>query len=171
MAGTRRPLVVSLLLLAAAVLLQTTLLPYVAIRGVKPDLVLIILVFVSIRKGAMTGQVSGFAAGLVEDFLSLSPLGFHAFFRTCIGFFYGLTAGNIFIDPILMPPVLVIIATLFKGLVSSLLTAIFALPAIGFAAFHGPFWIELGYTAVLAPFCFAALGLFKALRPKDKDEV
>ena len=88
MADNRKPLIVSLLLLGAAVLLQTTLLPFVAIRGVKPDLALIILVFVSIRKGAMTGQISGFAAGIMEDFLSLSPLGFHAFFRTCVGFFF-----------------------------------------------------------------------------------
>jgi rod shape-determining protein MreD len=171
MSGSRKPLIVSLLLLGAAVLLQTTLLPFVAVRGVKPDLVLVILVFVSIRKGAMTGQVSGFLSGLAEDFLSLSPLGFHALIRTCMGFFYGLTAGNIFVDPILIPPVLVVIATLFKGLASSILIALFSLPAAGFAAFAGPFWIELGYNALLAPFFFAALGLFKALRPKDKDEI
>jgi rod shape-determining protein MreD len=171
MADNRKPLIVSLLLLGAAVLLQTTLLPFVAIRGVKPDLALIILVFVSIRKGAMTGQISGFAAGIMEDFLSLSPLGFHAFFRTCIGFFYGLTAGNIFVDPILMPLVLVVIATLFKGLVTSVLIALFSLAAAGFSSFSGPFWIELGYNALLAPFCFAILGLFKTLRPKDKDEL
>jgi rod shape-determining protein MreD len=171
MTGSRNPLGVSLLLLGAAVLLQTTLLPYLAIRGVKPDLVLIILVFVAIRKGSMTGQLAGFASGLAEDFLSLSPLGFHAFLRICVGYFYGLTAGNIFVDPILMPLVLVVIATLFKGLASAVLIAAFSRPAAGFAAFHGPFWIELGYNAVLAPFFFAGLSLFKALHPRDKDEL
>ncbi|MCK5007202.1 MAG: rod shape-determining protein MreD, partial [Spirochaetales bacterium] len=63
-------------LIAVAVVLQSTLLHWVAVRGVIPDLGLIVLVFVAIRRGSMTAQLSGFASGVVEDVLSLSPLGF-----------------------------------------------------------------------------------------------
>ena len=156
-------------LIALAVVLQSTLLHWVAIRGVIPDLGLIILVFVAIRRGSMTAQLSGFTAGIVEDFLSLSPLGFHAFIRTVIGFLYGLTVGSIFVDPILMPLILTIVATLFKALISSLLVSFLSIPAEGFSVFTGPLWIELGYNAILAPFLFALLGLIKVFKPQKQE--
>ena len=156
-------------LIALAVVLQSTLLHWVAIRGVIPDLGLIILVFVAIRRGSMTAQLSGFAAGIVEDFLSLSPLGFHAFIRTVVGFLYGLTVGSIFVDPILMPLILTIVATLFKALISSLLVNFLSIPAEGFSVFTGPLWIELGYNAILAPFLFALLGLIKVFKPQKQE--
>lgn len=156
-------------MIALAVVLQSTLLHWVAIRGVIPDLGLIILVFVAIRRGSMTAQLSGFATGVVEDFLSLSPLGFHAFIRTLVGFLYGLTVGSIFVDPILMPVILTIIATLFKALISSVLVSFLSIPAEGFSVFTGPLWIEMGYNAVLAPFLFALLGLLKVLKPQKKE--
>ncbi len=158
-------------LIALAIVLQSTLLHWVAVRGVIPDLGLIVLVFVAIRRGSMTAQLSGFASGVVEDVLSLSPLGFHAFIRTMVGFLYGLTVGSIFVDPILMPVVLIIIATLLKALISSLLVAFLSIPAAGFGVFAGPLWIELGYNAVLAPFLFALLRLFKPLKPRDKERL
>ena len=156
-------------MIALAVVLQSTLLHWVAIRGVIPDLGLIILVFVAIRRGSMTAQLSGFATGLIEDVLSLSPLGFHALIRTVVGFLYGLTVGSIFVDPILMPVLLTIIATLFKALISSLLVSFLSIPAEGFSVFTGPLWIEIGYNAVLAPFLFALLGLLKVLKPQNKE--
>ena len=156
-------------LIALAVVLQSTLLHWVAIRGVIPDLGLIILVFVAIRRGSMTAQLSGFAAGVIEDLLSLSPLGFHALIRTVVGFLYGLTVGSIFVDPILMPVLLTIVATAFKALISSLLVSFLAIPAAGFGVFTGPLWIEMGYNAVLAPFIFALLGLLKVLKPQNKE--
>jgi rod shape-determining protein MreD len=156
-------------MIALAVVLQSTLLHWVAIRGVIPDLGLIILVFVAIRRGSMTAQLSGFATGMIEDLLSLSPLGFHAFVRTVVGFLYGLTVGSIFVDPILMPVLLTIVATLFKALISSLLVSFLSIPAEGFSVFAGPLWIEIGYNAVLAPFIFALLGLLKVLKPQNKE--
>ena len=156
-------------MIALAVVLQSTLLHWVAIRGVIPDLGLIILVFVAIRRGSMTAQLSGFATGMIEDVLSLSPLGFHAFIRTLVGFLYGLTVGSIFVDPILMPVLLTIVATLFKALISSLLVSFLSIPAEGFGVFAGPLWIEMGYNAVLAPFIFALLGLLKVLKPQNKE--
>ncbi|MBN2551503.1 MAG: rod shape-determining protein MreD [Spirochaetales bacterium] len=156
-------------MIAGAIVLQSTLLRWVAVRGVIPDPGLIILVFVGIRRGSMTAQLSGFASGLVEDFLSLSPLGFHAFIRTVVGFLYGLTVGSIFVDPILMPVVLTLVATLIKALSSSLLVSFLAIPAEGFSVFTGPLWIEMGYNAVLAPFMFALLGTLKVFKPQNKD--
>jgi len=166
-----KAVIVSTLLAAAAVALQSTLLRWVALRGVKPDLALIVLVFLAVRRGSMGAQVCGFASGIVEDLLSLSPLGFSAFVRTTLGFFYGLTEGGIFVDPILMPVALTLIATILKGFISSVLVVVFSIPAAGFRVFAGPLWIEAGYNAALAPFLFAALKLLKPLRPREKERV
>ena len=166
-----KTIVVATLLLGAAVLLQSTLLRWVALMGVKPDLALIVLVFVAVRRGSMSAQVPGFLSGLLQDVLSLAPLGFNALLRTMIGFFYGLTAGSIFVDPVLMPVLLTLVATLLKGLVSSLAVVLFRIPAPGFQIFTGPLWIEMGYNAVLAPFLFAPLRLLRVLAPREKDRV
>ena len=117
----------TLLSLAVAILLQSTLLVHVAIGGVKPDLALIVLIFVSLRKGSMVGQLTGFLSGILEDFMSVSPLGFHPLMRAVIGFLYGVFAGNVFVDPFLMPMILAIVATLLKGVLSGLVSAIFGL--------------------------------------------
>lgn len=166
-----KTILLSTLLLGSAVLLQSTVLRWVALKGVKPDLALIVLVFVAIRRGSMAAQVSGFLAGLLEDVLSLAPLGFNALLRTVLGFFYGLTAGSIFVDPVLMPVLLILVATILKGLASCLLVVIFRIPAPGFQIFAGPLWIEVGYNALLAPFLFAPLRRLRALAPRDKDRV
>jgi rod shape-determining protein MreD len=164
-----KAILITTLLLGVAVLLQSTVLRWVALKGVKPDLALILLVFVAVRRGSMSAQTSGFLAGLLEDILSLAPVGFNALLRTLLGFFYGLTAGSIFVDPALMPVLLVLVATVLKGLASSLLVVIFRVPAPGFQIFAGPLWIEVGYNAVLAPFLFAPLRLLRALAPGEKE--
>ena len=48
-----KAILISTILIGAAVVIQSTVLRWVAIRGVRPDLGLIILVFISIRKGSM----------------------------------------------------------------------------------------------------------------------
>jgi len=166
-----RAILIGTILSGGAIVLQSTLLHWVALGGVKPDLALIVLVFVAVRRGSMTGQVTGFASGLLEDLVSLSPVGFHALARTVIGFLYGRMEGNIFLDPILMPLLLTITATILKGLLSSFTVLLFALAAPGFQVFAGPLWIEVGYNALLAPFLFALLGLIRPLRARDKERI
>jgi rod shape-determining protein MreD len=70
-----RATVLATILCGVAIVIQSTLLHWVALRGVKPDLALIVLVFVSVRRGSMTGQITGFASGILEDLLSLAPVG------------------------------------------------------------------------------------------------
>lgn len=159
----------TLVALAACIVLQSTILSKIAIRGVRPDLALIVLVFVSLRRGSMVGQVTGFASGFIEDLMNVSPLGFHSLLKTVIGFLYGLFSGNVFIDPFLMPIILTIAATILKGFVSGLISSIFGIAASGFITFAGRLWIEVGYNAVLAPFLFALLNLVKVFKQADKE--
>jgi len=157
------------LALVICILLQSTVLKFIALRGVKPDLALIVLIFVSMRRGSMVGQVSGFATGFLEDVMNVSPLGFHSLMRTVIGYLYGMLSGNVFIDPFLMPIILTVVATLLKGVLAGIISAIFGLTASGFITFTGRIWIEIGYNGVIAPFLFALLNLFKVFKQTDKE--
>jgi rod shape-determining protein MreD len=161
----------SILFLALALLLQSTILSRVAISGVKPDLALIILVFLAIRRGSMVGQFAGFGSGLVEDFISLPPLGFYALVRTIIGFLYGLLEGSLVVDSIFMPFLLIAIATLIKGLLIWLVSVVFSIAPIEPLFFGGGFWIEVGYNSLLAPFFFALMNLIKVFKIQGRQRV
>lgn len=159
----------TLLALGICIMLQSTLLEKIAIRGVHPDLALIVLVFASLRKGSMVGQWSGFASGFLEDLMNVSPLGFHSLLKTVVGYLYGVFSGNVFVDPFLMPMVLMVVATLLKGVLAGIVSAIFGISASGFITFTGRIWIEVAYNGVLAPFLFALLNLFKIFKQADKE--
>jgi len=157
-------------ILLPLIVLQTTILHRIAIEGAKPDLVLLTVVYLANKNGKMAGQTYGFVSGLIEDFLSVSPLGFNGFLKTIVGFLYGLTSETFFIDQIIIPMIMGGVATLLKGFGVLFLSWIFNIENLHFNLFSLPFLIELGYNMVIAPFLFALLGLIRGVSPKKQWE-
>jgi len=120
--------------------------------------------------GSMKGQISGFAAGIIEDVVSLSPIGFHAFIKTVSGFLFGLTRGKIFMDPVFMPLVLTAGATLLKYLLAALLGVIFVSSGLVEPVFTAKMGIEIGLNALISPFLFGFMKLFKAFKRVKKED-
>jgi rod shape-determining protein MreD len=54
-------------LLLMALVLQVSVLPHLAVRGVVPDVVLLVVVAVGLRHGSEAAMVLGFAGGLLLD--------------------------------------------------------------------------------------------------------
>lgn len=152
------------LVMAATAVLQSTLLRFIEIGGVAPDLVLIVLIFIGNRNGVMPAQVAGFVAGVVLDVLGLAPLGFYALVYTVIGAVYGVTRGKMFVDPIFIPVVLAVVAMLVKALLALLLGALFSIPGISREVFASSYLIEIVYTGLAAPVLFGALGMVSWLQ-------
>ena len=50
-----------------SLLLQSTILPYLTVGGVTPDLILVLAVLYSIFQGPKRGALMGFILGLMED--------------------------------------------------------------------------------------------------------
>lgn len=162
------PYIISIATVCLFVLLQSTILKFIAIEGVIPDISLIAIVFLANKNGRILGETAGFAAGIAEDLLSLSPLGFHALLKTVLGFLFGFTKGVVFLDAVLMPVLMTSVATVLKLILISILNAFIHLPSLTFAFFSFQTLIEIGYTLLLSPFIFAFLGLFRTFLPRSR---
>ncbi len=79
----------SLLLFLPLLVLQTTIIPFISINGVVPDLILILLVFYSIKYGQIYGTVLGFVYGFLFDLITGSLFGSAMLAKTLAGFTAG----------------------------------------------------------------------------------
>lgn len=155
-------------IMSGLVILQSTLFKHGLVFGTTPDFALIVLVFSANHLGSYKGQIGGFVSGIVQDILSLAPLGLNAFVRTVMGFVSGLFKGKLFVDPVLMPLIMIVIATVLKAVLAYILLIIF-MPSQAYTIFTGKLAVELGLNALLAPFFFGLLKLAKIIKPARED--
>jgi rod shape-determining protein MreD len=104
-------------LLLAAAILQTSVVPHLAVRGVFPDLPLLIVVNWSLVRGAREGIVWGFVAGVAVDLLSGAPFGAATLSLMVVGLVSGLASATVVRARFVLPPVTVFLATLLYDLV------------------------------------------------------
>ncbi len=79
----------SILLFFPLLIIQTTIVPFVSINGITPDLIMILLVFYSMLGGQIYGTVLGFIYGFLFDIITGSLLGSTMFSKTLAGFIAG----------------------------------------------------------------------------------
>ena len=108
---------------------------------------------------------------LIEDMLSLSPLGFNSLIKTLIGFLYGYIQGRVVIDVIVMPVLFVIVGTMIKLFLSWIVSLVFSITNVHIYFFHLNTVIEIAYNAVLTPFIFGLLNRFKILRAGETEKI
>ena len=75
-----------LVALVGVCLLQSTIIPSMAIGGIQPDLFLVLVFGLSLSTGIEVATAAGFLIGLYQDALSGAPLGLNAFTLSLIGF-------------------------------------------------------------------------------------
>lgn len=121
-----RTLLVALLLLAAVVL-ETALLPALTLLGFRPDLLLLVTVALALRDGALTGARVGAVAGLLGDvLLSTAPLGLGMFVLAVVGALAGWSrpylAPTSMTAPILLTAAASVLGTAALGVLTALLS-------------------------------------------------
>ena len=146
-------------LAAALAVFQSVLLKNGIVAGVTPDFALIVLVLSANQHGSFKGQSTGFVLGVVQDLLSITPLGFHALSRTLIGYLYGVFKGKFFMDPILVPMLMAAFGTFLNAVFGFLILSVFA-QEYASVVFTGALGVEAGLNILAAPFL---LGLLKIL--------
>ena len=73
------------------VLLQATILDYIKIFYIKPNLLIVFVISVALLRGNIEGAVIGFFVGLSQDLISGKVLGFY----TVLGMYLGLIIGSV----------------------------------------------------------------------------
>lgn len=83
---THRSTAIAILLVVAAVVVQTTLFVRFQPFGVAPDLVLLVVVAAVRHLAAEPAVLVGFSGGLLADLLGVTPLGLRALVLTVVAF-------------------------------------------------------------------------------------
>ena len=71
------------------ILIQTSIMPFVSISSIIPDVMLVWIVFIAIKLGQIPATVAGFAIGFLVDLISGNFIGLSALGKTIAGFFAG----------------------------------------------------------------------------------
>jgi rod shape-determining protein MreD len=95
--------------IAVALVLQTTLARFLVRGSVGVDLVLVVVVYLSLRSGPTVGILSGTMAGLAQDALTTGIVGIGGLGKTIVGYLAG-TFGAAFIVAQPIPRFLVFFA-------------------------------------------------------------
>ncbi|MHB0976546.1 MAG: rod shape-determining protein MreD [Candidatus Aquicultorales bacterium] len=102
----------SMAMLILALLLQASIVPRVAIAGVQPDVVLIVVVLIGFSEGSVNGGLFGFGGGLLQDLLlGGQVVGLSAFSKSVVGFISGLVERTIFVENVLLPMGAILVAS------------------------------------------------------------
>jgi len=81
----------SIAFLLLALLIQGLIAPWMSIAGLRPDFLLILVLFVGRLEGKVVGQLFGFGAGLIADSIGIgSFLGLSALAKTVAGYGAGI---------------------------------------------------------------------------------
>lgn len=115
-------------LLAIVAILQTTLVPGLAVWGVFANLPLLVVVSWSLLRGPREGAVWGFIAGLMVDLLSGAPFGAATLSLIVVGFLAGLGETLVFRARIALPMIAMLLATIVYDLLFLLIVQISGQP-------------------------------------------
>jgi rod shape-determining protein MreD len=102
----------SIVLFFPLLIIQTTIVPFISVDGIIPDLILIMLVFYTIRNGQVFGTVLGFIYGFLFDLITGSLLGSTMLSKTIAGFVAGYFSNENKRDIYLKPYIFIFIVLL-----------------------------------------------------------
>ena len=74
---------------------HATLTPMISVAGVTPDLPLIMVILLALRRGPEFGCVAGFVTGLLQDATGGGLIGVQALTKGLIGFGIGVAGGRL----------------------------------------------------------------------------
>ena len=106
---------------AGLYVLQTSLLPLIAYRGISPDLMLLLTVSFAFLRGARQGSLLGFLTGLMQDLSTGTFLGTNAFTHLLLGLVCGHFSDRVFKEQFFLPVLASLAATTANYFILALL--------------------------------------------------
>jgi len=105
------------LLILMVVIYQSLFAGLLTIQRISLDLPLLLLVYVGLTRGPVTGAIFGFFVGFLLDLSNPSFLGLGAFIKTCLGYLVGSFKDNLYLETNLSKGVVVFFGLLLNDLV------------------------------------------------------
>lgn len=144
----------SFLLVIAAFLLQTVVVPHIRVFGVQPDLILVVVICLALSEGQLFGATFGFAGGFLEDLLMAEHMGFNMLAKTIIASLAGLLKDYGRPGGAVLPVATVLMASVLSQVILALLAFLFGEINIFNAIFN---WLIIPtaiYNALFTPFIY-----------------
>lgn len=96
-------------------IVQAVVMPLLSIQGIRPDLLLIVVVSASLLYGKEAGIGAGFFAGLLQDLASGNVFGLNLLAKMAVGYLFGLAERKVFKENILLPAFALLLASLLNS--------------------------------------------------------
>jgi len=109
--------------------LQTGVLPHLAVFGIKPDLLMVVVACWGLLYGPEEGFAAGLAAGLAQDLTSAGYLGLFALSKALVGLAMGIIQSKIFKESVWVATAAVGVAVLAHEVVIWLFLRVLGVPA------------------------------------------
>jgi rod shape-determining protein MreD len=117
-----------LLLIALALLIQTSWAHSVRILGIGPDIVIIVLVYLGISGGQIEGTLYGFASGFLLDVYSPDTMGINALANSVVGFSVGQFRTGVSAEDFRVQALILFLAVLLHDLIYFLFANVLSNP-------------------------------------------
>jgi rod shape-determining protein MreD len=137
--------------LVAAMILQASVAPHLAVFGVVPNMFLLVVVTLALVEGPVPGAFAGFAGGLLLDMLGTSVIGPWALVLTVVGYAAGTLNAQMFAEGWLLPVSVVFIASALAEFSYGMLLAVLGI--------GGPFVVGLTHIVIPAAVYNTALAV------------
>ena len=142
--------VISLIILLN-IIVETTLMPFLKINGITPDIMAAFIVSFGLLGGNPIAPIVGLFAGLVYDMTMGAVIGVYAFQYMLIGFIVGSLADKFYVDSFIVPMFFAFIAILLKEAIMILYAYISRLDISLFSVLIGRIIPHAILTAIITP--------------------
>ena len=133
------------------VAVETTVIPYISVGGIGPDIIGSLVALVSMLSGRQVGLFVAIVAGLMEDMSSGQFLGLFTIVRLAIAYLAGAAYQKVFQEWALVPMVLVFVTGFAGGCLQVFLLASFGVPFESYRVALSAVVFQAAYSALLAP--------------------
>jgi rod shape-determining protein MreD len=147
-------------------LLESTLFNELMIAGVKPDLVLIIVILYAIFSGPREGAIVGLFLGFIEDLFMAKYLGINALSKFFVGLIIGSLEKRIYKENFIVPTIALLVGSLIHGLLFIFISNIVGYPLGIKNGFNVVIPVAI-YNTCFAPFVYGSF--YKATTKRELD--
>jgi rod shape-determining protein MreD len=139
------------ILSAFMVAVETTVIPYICIGGIGPDVIGTFVALVSMLSGRPIGLFVAVVAGLLEDMSSGQYLGLFTLVRLAIACLAGASYQKVFQEWAVVPIIIVFVTGFVGGCLQVFLLASFGVPFESYRVALSAVVLQAAYSALLSP--------------------